>query len=112
MKLAPSVRQISLVPGPAAILSAWYLSFVKLDGHFSITEAACARFDNGSPMNVAQRFDLFAHFGHQIVYYSCCPPFASRAYQPLFVEMMRNPLDRSALSLKLSRSFTQWNSVS
>src|SRR5690242_6706286 len=112
MKLAPSVRQISIVPRPAAILSAWYLSFVKLNGHCSITQPACAGVQNCLAMNLAQRFDLLTNFRHEIVDYSRGPPFSPRAYKSTFIEMMGNPFHRFTLSLKLGRFFPQWNSGS
>jgi hypothetical protein len=112
IKFAPSVREIALGPRAVTILPAGYPLFVKLNGHFVIAEPACTGFHNGSSMKVSQRVNLFAYFSHQIVYYSRRPPLSSWAYKALFVKMVRNPLNRSALSLKLSGFFPQGNSVS
>ena len=112
IKFAPSVREIALGPRAVTILPAGYPLFVKLYGHFAIAEPACTSFHNGSSMKVAQRFNLFAYFSHQIVYYSRRPPLSSWAYKALFIQMMRNPLNGSALALKLCGFFPQWNSAS
>ena len=68
-------------------------------------------FHNRPAMNVSQSFNFLAHSSDQIIDYSGVPRFPLRACQTLFIEVLSNPLHRSALSLKLSRFFPQWNTA-
>src|SRR5258706_12204558 len=100
IELAAGIRDVERRPRQTSLTAD--ISFVKCDGHLSISEPPCSGFYDRSAMKVSQCFNFFSYPRDQLVYQSARPRFSAGAREALLIKILRNPLERLAVSIKFS----------